>query len=302
MNTKYYLLTALLYCITTSAQFVSSEQAKQKGLEFLNTLSSVKTRGAISSEKLALSHVEYEADKSTPTLYIFNSDQSYVVVSADERACDILGYSDEGICDPSDMPCAFKALLEYYNEQISYARKNNLSPYRKTRGIDDNRQEIAPMLTCKWGQSAPFNNKCPVDKKTKERYPAGCTITAMAQLMYYFKWPDIGRGTHSYFWEYGNEELSADFESQYYHMENMKDEYNEKDVDNNLATLIYHCGVACDAYYTPGATYASIIGLNFAKHFKYSDNYWEIGTYSTDKEKVLNVVYTELSRNHPLIT
>ena len=301
MNTKYYLWAALLFCITANAQFVPSEQAKQKGLEFLNTLSSVKTRGAISSEKLALSHVEYEADNSTPTLYIFNSDQSYVVVSADERACDIIGYSDEGIFDPDNIPSALKVLLEQFSNEIGYARKNNLSKFVKTRGTEDNRKEIAPMLTSKWGQGAPYNNKCPIDKQTKERCVAGCVPVAMAQLMYYFKWPDIGRGSYSYYWDRGEQELSADFGSQYYHMENMKDEYKETEVDDNLSTLLYHCGVAAGAQFSSSETAGGKIGLHMAKFFKYSDNYWELPDYF-DKEEVLNEVHTELSRNHPMLT
>lgn len=300
MNTKYVIIAMLLCSTTINAQFVPSEQAKQKGLAFLNSLSIAKTRGSVSSDQLKLCHTEYETDMKTPTLYVFNSDLTSVVVSADERACDILGYTDKGISDPESVACGYKALLEMYSEQISYARKNNLSKYIKTRGTDDDRKEIAPMLTSKWGQSAPYNNKCPIDKNTKKRCVAGCVPVAMAQMMYYYKWPDIGTGTHSYYWENGNEVLSADFGSQAYHMDRMKDEYKETEKDDNLSTLLYHCGVAAEVGYSQGSTKGSVHGIHFAKYFKYSDNYWEIGNTLTDKETVLNEVYTELSRNHPM--
>lgn len=301
MNTKYIIIAMLLCSTTINAQFVSSEQAKQKGLEFLNSLSIAKTRGGVSSDQLTLCHTEFEADTKTPTLYVFNSDLTSVVVSADERTCDILGYSDNGISAPENLACSYKALLEMYSEQIIYARKNNLSKYVKTRGSDEDRKEIPPMLTCKWGQYAPYNNKCPIDKNTKELCIAGCVPVAMAQLMYYFKWPDIGTGTHSYFWYKGNEVLSADFGSQPYHMENMKDEYKETDIDDNLSTFIYHCGVAAHAEYSSSETAGFDMGLHFAKFFKYSDNYWNIGNAFTDKETLLSEVYNELSRNHPMM-
>lgn len=301
MNTKYVIIAMLLCSTTINAQFVPSEQAKQKGLAFLNSLSIAKTRGSVSSDQLKLCHTEYETDMKTPTLYVFNSDLTSVVVSADERACDILGYTDKGISDPESVACGYKALLEMYSEQISYARKNNLSKYIKTRGTDDDRKEIAPMLTSKWGQSAPYNNKCPIDKNTKKRCVAGCVPVAMAQLMYYFKWPDIGTGTHSYYWEKGNEVLSADFESQPYHMENMKDEYKETDTDDNLSTLLYHCGVAAHAGYSSSSTSGHECGLHFAKYFKYSDNFWDIGKNTSESKVMVDEVYKELARNHPMM-
>lgn len=53
-------------------------------------------------------------------------------------------------------------------------------------------------LTCTWGQGSPYNDQCPVLwPGTDEHCQVGCVATAMAQIMYYWKWPNSGEGASS---------------------------------------------------------------------------------------------------------
>lgn len=56
-------------------------------------------------------------------------------------------------------------------------------------------------LTCAWDQGSPFNDQCPA-LPTGERTVVGCTATATAQIMYYWKWPLSGVGSKTVHYDY----------------------------------------------------------------------------------------------------
>lgn len=58
-------------------------------------------------------------------------------------------------------------------------------------------------LTCNWDQESPYNEQCPPGKQPDyENCPLGCAVTAMAQIMYYWKHPNSGEGDGSRDYEY----------------------------------------------------------------------------------------------------
>ena len=123
--------------------------------------------------------------------YIFNAQahQGYVIVAGDDRLPAILGYSDTGSIDPDAAPPALLQLLDYYAHAIMTAP---FAPATTTA-----RPPIAPMTTSVWGQGEPFNRCLQFQDTTAQgdtifwQAPTGCVTTAMAQLMYYHKWPDV---------------------------------------------------------------------------------------------------------------
>ena len=51
-------------------------------------------------------------------------------------------------------------------------------------------KSVDPLLQCKWNQSYPYNVYCPEDPGGSGGYVyAGCVATAMAQVMYYWRYP-----------------------------------------------------------------------------------------------------------------
>lgn len=130
---------------------------------------------------------------------------------------------------------------------------------------------IEPMLSCTWNQGWPWNQYCPVDAAGPGGHVwSGCVATAMAQLMYFWRWPDYGAGSHSYVHPtYGQQ--SASFESTIYDWEAMSD-------DQGLpaeALLQYHCGVAVEMDYAPDGS-GAYVGtgrhnslLAFENYFRY---------------------------------
>jgi len=57
-------------------------------------------------------------------------------------------------------------------------------------------------LTSQWHQGRPYNNECPVLTPPDEHTVTGCVATAMAQIMYYWNWPNSGVGHNDVDYEY----------------------------------------------------------------------------------------------------
>ena len=230
--------------------------------------------------KLAFTQISKNTDN--PTVYVFNkpSEKGYIIVSADDIAIPVLGFSDSGTFDAENIPDNLRWWLEEYSREITYASENNLT--EKAYSIDlggmnkISRNPISPMLSTKWNQDAPYNNLCP-DINGKKTY-TGCVATAMAQVMNYCKWPEKGNGSHSYEWEYttGNKKtLSMDFSSTTFDWANMLDSYTNGNYNSSqataVATLMKACGYSVNMGYGTSASGAVtlLVGQSLINYFNY---------------------------------
>lgn len=201
----------------------------------------------------------------TPPYYIFNNeDGGFVIVSGDDCATPILGYSTEGSIDLDNMPIQLEELLQAYAVEIQYAVDNNLQAtdevaelwiaYKRTPKAQATTTVVNALISTSWAQYPRYNDKCPVDASLSSMggHPStGCVATAMAQIMKYWEYPVQGIGFHSYQSNhYGN--LSANFANTTYDWENMPiilSSSTSSTQNNAIATLMYHCGVAVDMDY-----------------------------------------------------
>ncbi len=228
-----------------------------------------------SAGSLSLALTETFAGTTTPAVYVFNSENGgYVVVSADDRAVPMLGYSDEGAIDPQNMAPALKYWLGEYARQIA-----NASPVAEGEEYAPskaNRAPIAPMTKTKWDQDKPYNNECPkMTRFSTVRCYTGCVATAMAQVMKYHNYPDQGQGSHEYHWEKGNQDLSIDFSAITFDWNNMRDTYSGSTTEAQktaVAVLMKACGYAVDMNYGTDASGAFSNDVPFAlyDYFNYS--------------------------------
>lgn len=179
-------------------------------------------RIALSGEAGSLQRVQ--TDKF-PNLYIFNADgHGFIIVAGDKRVQPILGFSDEGIFDPNDMAPAAEMIIGNYDYVVDSMVRYNVRSLDESvrqawfdlengyyREVKSNREEepqyplvVSPLTTTKWGQGSPYpngwsnnwNQFCPrydanqngtIDANENCRAITGCSATAMAQLLYYFK-------------------------------------------------------------------------------------------------------------------
>jgi hypothetical protein len=139
---------------------------------------------------------------------------------------------------------------------------------------------VAPLLTSKWGQGEPYWNDTP--RVGGQPTVTGCGATAMAQVMYYWKYPARGIGNHAYHWK--GQTLSADFNHQY-DWDQMLDSYSGSYTASQadaVARLMSDVGIAIDMNYGVDNSW-SYLNDNDALQtfFKYS---WDLSSSYSDLE------------------
>ncbi|MBO7570237.1 MAG: Spi family protease inhibitor [Bacteroidaceae bacterium] len=112
------VLMSVLTSIGTWAQPITEQEAAERALQFLNhhMLSSrAKVMGKLNSSKM-LKATKVEAE----SIYAFNVEGGgYVIASGDSRTLPVLGYSDSGSIDWTNMPENMRAWLKGYDEAIA---------------------------------------------------------------------------------------------------------------------------------------------------------------------------------------
>lgn len=198
-----------------------------------------------------LVYTQYQLDNTTPAVFVFNNAKSegFVWVSAEENARTILGYSDQGHFNHTDIPENMQFWLNMYANEIARAQA---TPHHVGTSITEPLPDIEPLLgETAWGQGKPFNNLCPIINE--ERSVAGCVATAISQIMYAHKYPEKGTGSNSY--HIGRDTIiSEDFSQTTYDWVNMLPSYKKTYTDEEataVATLVYHIGVASFMSYHP---------------------------------------------------
>ena len=128
---------------------------------------------------------------------------------------------------------------------------------------------VPPLLTSRWSQGAPYDLYTPTIGG--DHTPTGCSATSQAQIMYYWKYPDYGRGSHSYTWQ--DQTLSANLGHKYY-WGRMLDRYlslgtvAERDA---VARLMSDIGISINMDYgTDGSAAVPNDNNSLVTFFKYS--------------------------------
>ena len=135
---------------------------------------------------------------------------------------------------------------------------------------------MAAFLTTKWDQGANYNFYCPPSVGAPEdgKCVTGCIATAMAQIMYFYQYPQHGFGSNSYYHpHYGT--ISSDFSKVTFDWANMTTTISSQSDSQNIksvASLIYNCGVAVDMDYNPTESGSDVsnAAIAFSKYFNYS--------------------------------
>ncbi len=261
-----FVAILIMLSLTAMAKHVDIETAKSVAVTFWenNVLKSKINRSGYE-------FYDITAQTEFTNIYIFNTNEGFVIVSADDVAKPILGYSQQGSFDNENIPEKAKKWLRNYNDEIQHAIDNNIEAGEETReawnklrnGIGltpKSTRSVSQLLTTTWNQSPYYNELCPFDEEGGDRSVTGCSATAMAQVMKYWNWPIQGTGSHSYSSEYGT--LSANFGNTTYDWDNMPNALTEESSSteiNAVATLMYHCGVSIEMSYSASGSGAYTI-------------------------------------------
>ena len=304
-------LTALLLAMgscAVMAQEVSVDVAQSRAIDFFSRQEVSAMRAKRTDAPMPTLAYTSKSEGKT-CFYIFNAgeDDGFVIVGGDEAAYEILGYSDHGSFDYDSAPDNFKWWLGQYTEQIAHADASIVDGPRRVQAAAT-RGEIEPMIKTKWDQDAPYNNKIPT--YNGKIFVTGCVATAMAQMMYFYKYPSTGTGSHSYTIDaYPGVTFSANFGNTTYRWSDMKLQYSYSDTGtaaDAVATLMYHVGVSVDMKYNisenGGSGASSVdIGYALANYFGYDKSMrMDYRTYFTD-DQWEDFVYEELKAGRPVL-
>ncbi len=247
-------------------------------------------------------------DQKEPLLYFFNAENGFVVISGDKSAPPVLSFSDHQLYNDSDVVPPFEMWINHYADQIREIKKQHIIQTQYVSQWEDilsgapafrSGDEVEPLMLSKWDQGEYYNYYCPKDAAGDNgRVVTGCVATAMAQLIYYYRFPETGTGSYSYTDEhYGVQ--SADYGNATYNYNAMCDEPTS--INTEIAKLIYHFGVGVDMHYGPDGSgmFNHSAARVLRTYFKYSPETEYLYRDSTD----LNwdsVIVSHLNRRMPL--
>ena len=295
----------LMTALPMTAEHVTPETARKAALTFLNN------NGAKAAQLTDLSKAA-----GFPNLYIFTAEQSFVVMSANDCAKPILGYSLTDCFAVDDMPENMRWWLQGYDDQIADAIANKANATTETtkqwKALESEDHTavkaeviVEPLIQTKWDQNKYYNRLCPTASGGPDGHVyAGCVATAMAQVMKYWNYPTTGNGEHSYTHAtYG--EQSVNFGETTYDWINMPISLNNSSSltqINAVATLLYHCGVSVDMNYGAGSSGAasSAVPNALIEYFRYSPSAKLVARSSYSDEQWIAFLKCELNESRPL--
>ncbi len=255
MRTVNYLRTLMLTVLalsvaTMTAASVDSRAAQARAVQFMNSLAG--TRFMASPANMKLTHAEKSVvNAKANDYYVFNMEGGgYVIVSGDDRAEEILGYG-EGTLDMNKIPANMKWWLGMYKEQIEYLIENPKVQVQKLSNSSTmlKASTVSPLLTSQWDQMSPYWNQCP--SYGGSTCLTGCVATAMAQVMYYWKYPAELPALPAYTTRTRRISVGAlsgttvDWNS----MTNTYSSSSSTAAKNAVATLMRYCGQSCEMDY-----------------------------------------------------
>ena len=303
-------ILALLLVFTASivlADDISEEQALQTARAF--ALSSPTSHPSPLTPRLAYTVKSEHLDKSNVYVVNLGNDQGFVVVSGDtDTEAAILGYCDHGSFCFDDAPCGLKAMLEQFALAVDQQRKQSTKHSPKRADDTYGNVVVGPLLTTTWNQGAPFNDLCPMTNGEKHTV-TGCTATAMAQIMAYWKYPRQGRGQHSYTYYPGVTTAvtySADFSQSFYDWDNMLDNYDGDYTEEQgaaVALLMKDVGYALDSHwgYYPSGTGSGGIRIEDALAMYFDYNADSIRTVGMGDTNFIEQLKNELDVGRPVL-
>jgi hypothetical protein len=246
---------------------------------------------------------------NTPVYHIFKmAETGFVTIAASNHFEPVIGYSFESDYLPNP---ASTFIMEAYSRWIVECEKEDVS-YKGAREkwqsylSDDFTPEptrnttVGPLVTTKWSQETFYNALCPWDSHGPDQHVVtGCVATAMSQIMNYHGHPRSGLRGSSYIpAPYGRITIMfRDYTYNYNANPNRPTGYS-----NEMAKLMFHCGVAVQMGYTPTGSGAHSVDAMEAmsNHFKY-DSAWlcERGLFN-EIEEWRSALRSDLNKLRPL--
>lgn len=264
-------------------------------------LSALTCGATINKANMKVAYTAKTAGKVDFTVLNKVGDKGFVILDSQDQ---VLGYSDTGTFDYDKMPENFKWWLSQYQEQINWARNNGVQSPKSQALSDSDSIIVQPLLgETEWSQGLPYCIYCPPDGKYYS--VVGCVATAMAQIMYYHKWPMRGHGYHEYEWN-GNT-ISRNFSESTYDWGNMLPKYRSGEYTDEqgkaVARLCADAGISVNMNYSASGsgTQSQPISPAFIGYFGYSSKTHLLTQNNMPKKQWDSIIVAELDAARPVL-
>ena len=265
----------IIFLIIVFALSAISLQAKERTEKEMQSIASKRLGLSISAMSTKAVNTAVKKVSESKQLAIYNGKgRGFVVIAKDDDFAPVLGYSDTDY-DTDVMPCGLKWWMSQVEKSLevrkAHARTYQPAVYAASTATN--------FITTSWNQQAPYNTLCP--KIDGVAAPTGCIATAMAQIMYYYKYPATSKGTGIYsvttYKDKNDKEGTTKWSKRElghtYEWAKMKKKYfsSTVDTDNAVATLMRDAGAASRMNYQAAGsgTIEWYAAKGFAENFRY---------------------------------
>lgn len=295
MKRNFILLTITMLSLGfVTAQPVSQSEALSVAEQFL------------AKQQKSVRQCAHVVCKNADTLlYVYNADNAFVMIAGDKHMPPVLAFSDRQLYNDADVIPPVKMWMEQYCRQMEALKTLDVPEDPAWQKLENRGMlfregaSVAPLMKSHWGQGTFYNYYCPRDYEGENnRVVTGCVATALAQLIYYYRFPDYGIGTYSYIDSTYGEQF-ADYANTHYDYSAMCDEPTS--INTAISTLMYHCGVGVDMVYGPDGSgmYNHSAAYVLRTYFKFSPETQYVFRDSTNLDWD-SLIVTHLHRNMPL--
>lgn len=300
---KLILLLCLLVSVVAEGRKIPESEAAAIASKFLNS-APTKQQSPKKVVRRVQGRNSIQEDFAPYYVYNADADNGFVIVSGDDRATRILGYSNTGVFDFNNLPPQLSDLLDQYAKQIN-AIPADAPTHSSWRVPTQSSSSDGGVLleTAEWNQFGPYNASCPEIDGIKP--PTGCTNTAQAILMKYHEWPLQGKGSVNYSWN--GKYLSANLSESTYDWGKMKNQYKDngqslsEEEINAVATLFRDISYANHTDFNFAGSGAGYNISALVNNFLYAPKYCYLSRRGMTIDKLFSAIKSELDNGRPCL-
>lgn len=304
---RKWMIIGILFLTVSGieADKVNKKMAGDVAMNFYNAMWDAENNANIRN-------TDYITSGADTLFYLFHfDDDKFVFVSADDAAYPVPGYGIKSSSDWAEAHSSVKGWIKKYKGEMKLILERDLEATPKIR---DKWQSLLegdykgkaggdePLLYSTWNQNWPYNAMAPADQAGSGGHTfVGCVAVSMAQVMYYYRYPESGTGSYNYYHsKYGN--LSADFGNADYNYNAMVDDLKGKE-NQEVAELLYHSAVSVEMGFSPNGSGASFSGVVSAmdNYFKYASSITHHSKNSYSNSQWKSMIRNEIDNNRPLL-
>ena len=301
---KFFSLLAIAFlCLTSmisvSAEVIAPELAKTTADNLLSL-----DKEFVGAGEATVTTV---TEEGVPVYYLIEYNAGgWAIIAAQSSSKPLIAYNPTG---EYEAPEPMQAVLEANKQRIADVAKKNAdyqhigwsrAAQRKAAATNPT-PDINPLITVNLDQSAPFNSQCPT--VSGQRVLVGCVAVGMAQAMMVARYPDRPVGKYSYT-DPTVGYLSIDYDAEApYDWDAM---YAAKETGNynEIARLLYHCGVSVDMQYglDGSSAFLALVASALTRNFQYNPKLVRCeAEWNFSREEWMDLLLDELVRGRVIV-